>query len=318
MNTQTATVTPMPNTMAISAGVDTSSTALVLNADSMTHMMDFAKTMAASKITIPKHLQGSQGDCFAVVMQAMQWGMNPFAVAQKTHLVNGVLGYEAQLVIAVINARAPIVGRLKFDWSGDWTTVKAGSEDTKLGVTVSALMIGDTEPTTLTLTMAQVGKVRNSPLWVADPKQQLAYLGAKRFSRLHFPDVILGVYTPDELAEREPIDVTPIASQPQSKTAEIRDKVAARKQGQVIDQPVTTKQPANDVPALEKAVAAIEIANTVEELDAYGNTFGLLGLSEAERTQVGAAFRSKRAMLEEAEKKAADLADFDAGLNGED
>ncbi|SPX63869.1 Uncharacterised protein [Leclercia adecarboxylata] len=36
----------------------------------------------------------------AIIMQAMQWGMNPYAVAQKTHLVNGVLGYEAQLVNA--------------------------------------------------------------------------------------------------------------------------------------------------------------------------------------------------------------------------
>jgi hypothetical protein len=37
-------------------------------------------------------------------MQAAQWGMNPFAVAQKTHVVNGTLGYEAQLVNAVVSS----------------------------------------------------------------------------------------------------------------------------------------------------------------------------------------------------------------------
>jgi hypothetical protein len=60
--------------------------------------------------------------------------------------------------------------------------------------------------------MGQVGSVRNSPLWVSDPRQQLAYLAIKRWSRLYTPDVILGVYTPDEIVEREELDVTPVQS----------------------------------------------------------------------------------------------------------
>jgi hypothetical protein len=47
----------------------------------------------------------------------------PFAVAQKTHQINGVLGYEAQLVNAVITNRAPITGRLNFEWYGDWAKI---------------------------------------------------------------------------------------------------------------------------------------------------------------------------------------------------
>lgn len=49
--------------------------------------------------------------------------MNPFAVAQKTHLVNGVLGYEAQLVNAVITTCAPVVDRLHYEWFGEWEKV---------------------------------------------------------------------------------------------------------------------------------------------------------------------------------------------------
>jgi 3-hydroxymyristoyl/3-hydroxydecanoyl-(acyl carrier protein) dehydratase len=59
--------------------------------------------MADSKATVPAHLAGKPADCLAVTMQA-QWGMNPFAVAQKTHVVNGTLGYEAQLVNAVVSS----------------------------------------------------------------------------------------------------------------------------------------------------------------------------------------------------------------------
>lgn len=173
-----------------------------------------AQMMASGACTVPKHLQGNTGDCFAIVGQSLRWGMDPYAVAQKTHLVNGTLGYEAQLVIAVINNRAPITDRIKFDYFGDWSKVK-GKDDksTDIGVICRATFIGDDEPTELSLTMAQVGHVRNSPLWAADPRQQLAYLAAKRFSRLYCPDVILGVYTPDELAARDeaPRNVTPKA-----------------------------------------------------------------------------------------------------------
>ena len=173
-----------------------------------------AQMMASGACTVPKHLQGNTGDCFAIVGQSLRWGMDPYAVAQKTHLVNGTLGYEAQLVIAVINNRAPITDRIKFDYFGDWSKVK-GKDDksTDIGVICRATFIGDDEPTELSLTMAQVGHVRNSPLWAADPRQQLAYFAAKRFSRLYCPDVILGVYTPDELAAREeaPRNVTPKA-----------------------------------------------------------------------------------------------------------
>lgn len=204
MNTQTATVTAINPSLEIEANnapmVNVNNTsAMVLNGDSMDKMLKFSQLMATSKITIPKHLQGNAGDCFAIVMQAMQWGMNPFAVAQKTHLVNGILGYEAQLVNAVINSRAPITTRLGYEWFGDWSKVNGKTDNSNdIGVIVSATMKGESEPRTLSISMAQVGNVRNSPLWVNDPRQQLAYLATKRWSRLFCPDVILGVYTADE------------------------------------------------------------------------------------------------------------------------
>jgi hypothetical protein len=70
----------------------TSTSALVLDGDSLDKMMRLAEVMATGRATLPKHFNGNPADCLAVVMQSMQWKMNPFAVAQKTHLVNGVLG----------------------------------------------------------------------------------------------------------------------------------------------------------------------------------------------------------------------------------
>ena len=75
----------------------------------------FAQIMAQGNATVPKHLQGNQADCMAVAMQAAQWQMNPFAVAQKTHLINGVLGYEAQLVNAVISRSGVLASRFEYE-----------------------------------------------------------------------------------------------------------------------------------------------------------------------------------------------------------
>ena len=311
MNTQTATVTAINPALEIESTnaplVNVNNTsAMVLNGDSMEKMLKFSQMMATSKITIPKHLQGNAGDCFAIVMQAMQWGMNPFAVAQKTHLVNGVLGYEAQLVNAVINSRAPITTRLNYEWFGDWSKVNGKTSNADdVGVIVSATMKGETEPRTLSVSMAQVGNVRNSPLWVNDPRQQLAYLATKRWSRLYCPDVILGVYTADEFEDTEPKDVTPQPTT--SKTASIRDKVAAKKEAvkpkpQVIDAEPT---PPQDDAAFNDAMQSLEQSQTIDQLKAHGKKIAESGFTEAQIADLTVTYKFKLKELQ-------DIAAFEA------
>lgn len=226
-----------------------SATLLITQGDTFSRVMELAAVMAAGVATVPKHLQKNQADCAAVIMQALQWNMSPFAVAQKTHLINGVLGYEAQLVNAAITSIAPTKDRLNFEWFGDWSKIigkfKEIQSKTKvdddghpkkyrvpdwdisaekdLSVKVWATLRGEDKPRVLELFMTQA-RTRNSTLWVDDPKQQLAYLAIKRWSRLYCPDVILGVYTPDELeqSEREinpdytpPVDPDPPKEYPQ-------------------------------------------------------------------------------------------------------
>jgi len=193
-------------------GATVGTAAAIFSPEGMNQLVRFAELMAASKATVPAHLAGKPSDCLAVTMQAAQWGMNPFAVAQKTHVVNGTLGYEAQLVNAVVSSSNLLATRLNYRWDGDWTRVSGKTDKSpNLTVTVWATLKGESAPRELTISMAQAG-VRNSPLWEQDPRQQLAYLCVKRWARLHSPDVLLGVYTPDELQETAPRverDITP-------------------------------------------------------------------------------------------------------------
>ncbi|EHE1564769.1 recombinase RecT, partial [Salmonella enterica] len=219
----------MSNDIAITSqpGATVGTAAAIFSPEGMNQLVRFAELMACSKATVPAHLAGKPSDCLAVTMQAAQWGMNPFAVAQKTHVVNGTLGYEAQLVNAVVSSSNLLSTRLNYRWDGDWSKVNGKSDKSpSLTVTVSAVLKGEAEPRELTISMAQAG-VRNSPLWEQDPRQQLAYLCVKRWARLHAPDVLLGVYTPDELQEATPRverDITPPAATAQGINSLINSK----------------------------------------------------------------------------------------------
>lgn len=175
---------------------------LVMDDGAMQRIMSAAKLMASARVTIPKHLQESEGDCMAVIMQAAQWQMNPFAVAQKTHLVNGTLGYEAQLVHAVLQSTKAIRSTFAYEYNGTGTN---------LSCRVGAILRGDNEITWGEWLSSSSVTTKNSPLWKTNPEQQLGYLQVKNWARKYAPGAILGVYTIDELEDSQPMEknVTP-------------------------------------------------------------------------------------------------------------
>ncbi|WOE40107.1 RecT family recombinase [Acinetobacter chinensis] len=267
---------------------------IMMNPEIMDRFERIAGVMASSKFAVPKHLQGNTGDCLAIIMQSAQWQMDPFAVAQKTHQINGVLGYEAQLVNAVITNRAPVTGRLQFEWYGDWNKIN-GKEDKSWdkGIKVWATLKGETTPREIDISMGQVGIVRNSPLWVSDPRQQLAYLAIKRWSRLYTPDVILGVYTPDEIAEREEIDVTPVqATLPKHQGASaLKAQLAERneQQDKVID--LTHEFDTSEV------INKINSANDLETLKTSAESIPS-GLGEPAQTEIKNVYQTRKFYLQ--------------------
>lgn len=207
----------------------TSASALMLSDSSMDKLMRVAEMMASGRCTVPQHLQKSPGDCFAVAMQAAMWNMNPFAVAQKTHISqSGALGYEAQLVSAVITSSGAVEGDPTYEFIGDWSKVLGKVEERKsdkggkyyvatytradeagLGVICRLRLRGEKEPREMEVSMSQCYP-RFSTQWATDPKQQICYVAIRKWARRFKPGVILGVNTPEELAEILPRDMGPV------------------------------------------------------------------------------------------------------------
>ncbi|MEX3022685.1 recombinase RecT [Kluyvera sp. STS39-E] len=225
---------------------------ILTNGELFDRLRTLSTVMANSGAFVPSHFRDKPDACMAVVMQAARWGMDPFAVAQKTHIVgnSGVLGYEAQLVNAVITNMSPTKDRLHYEWFGKWENIVGrfvkktsgkGNEyiapgwdlkdEAGVGIRVWATMKGEDEPRELVLMLSQA-QVRNSTLWASDPRQQLAYLAVKRWARLYCPDVILGVYSADEVEEREEKVINPGAAQRMSVAEIAGDAVTTAHSGQ--------------------------------------------------------------------------------------
>jgi hypothetical protein len=186
------------NTIGIATGAGGSSIA----PQNLGEVVRFAEVMCKADIALPKHLRGNAGACMAVALQALEWCMSPFAVASKSYSVNGQIAYEAQLIMAVINTRSGIEGRLKFRFEGEGgerVCIAYGKLDGE-ELEVRSPKFKDITP-------------KNSPLWKSDPDQQHCYYTARAWGRRYTPEVILGVYDRDEVEQfrnsENARDVTP-------------------------------------------------------------------------------------------------------------
>jgi RecT family len=151
-----------------------------------------------------------------VIEQAMRWGMSPFAVAQCTSVIQGKLMFEGKLVSAALHTSGLLETRLREQFSGEGAT---------RAVTLSGTIRGETQPREIKVTLAEA-KTSNG-MWTKQPDQQLIYFATRAWARRHAPEVMLGVYSPEEFDEppkRDNFVGTTIEAQPESTEPE-----AARK-----------------------------------------------------------------------------------------
>jgi hypothetical protein len=157
---------------------------------SMGEVLEFAKLMSVSGICIRPIFRGNPGACLAITIQAMKWGADPFAVANKAFVVNDQLSYESQLINAVVNASPALAERLHATFSGD------GQQRQCL---IVGIIKGESEAREyLSPKIADITP-KNSPLWKTDPDQQLFYYSSRAWARRWVPEILLGIYAPDEL-----------------------------------------------------------------------------------------------------------------------
>lgn len=266
-------------------------TDLLVNGDTMTRIQQFAKIMSQGHVAVPEHLRNKPADCMAIAMQAAQWGMDPFKLAQKTFVIGGKLGYEAQMVNSLIARSGVLKRRFDYDFFGDWDkiigkfeikTSQKGNEyaapgwaikdEEGIGIKVIGHLKGEAEPRTIEVLLKQC-RPRNSTLWATDPQQQIIYAATQKWARRYVPDVVLGIYTEAdpyeepvtrEMGNLERVDEPSQAPpKPKSKAESAKEKARARSKPAVKEE--HTPSPA---PKLAEVTNAMNEAQDMGALDA--------------------------------------------------
>ena len=217
-------------------------------------LMDMANMMAGCGTMVRDFYRGSPGDCAALIMICQPYGFNPYQVSWKTYKASksadAPVSFEGQLVNAMLNMSAPVKGRLKYRYENE------GTEN--LTCTVTGIDKETGEEIIYTSPPVKQIPVKNSPLWKGDPQQQLGYYSARAWARRHFPELLLGVYTREEIEEAPSVrDVTP----PQATGGWAQQAREAR--GEVVQEP-ERDEPADDTAHSTDDIEDAQMADDVD------------------------------------------------------
>ena len=188
-----------------------------------------ATRLSRGHVAVPVHCRDKPGVVYALIMQALEWGMPAMSVINKSYVVNNKgterIAYEAQLIHAVVLKNARLIGRLRHRYEGD-------GDDRRC--IVWGTFEGEKSPHEYTSeTLGRLrenrgrnekGQVKGSPLWEDRPDVQLFYSTVVQWARINAPDVILGAYAPEELEDGSELkDVTPSVSDLQQRLRDARE-----------------------------------------------------------------------------------------------
>ena len=218
---------------------------LVYNPEALENLQTLAEVLCSQTGMVPEHLRESKGDMMAVIMQAGRWGLDPLMVAQSTFCLNGVIGYEAKLMQAIVKANGglwfsgehygaweKIVGNTltqkvtKKGKYGDYDVDKVlaawlPEDEINLGYVITG-HFPDGRIQELDVPLITC-KPRHSTNWVYDPQQQIHYAAVKRFVRRYAPELAIGVRDYDDvMSSNKEKEINPPKKPPQKPEKKIK------------------------------------------------------------------------------------------------
>jgi hypothetical protein len=215
-----------------------------------------AATLAKSML-LPTDLKGKPSDVLAIILTGAELGLAPMQAVRGIQVIKGKPSLSADLMAALCKRRRDVCEYL----TPVTLTAEKAVYETK--------RVGDPKPTTMEFTIqdAQRAGLAGSDTYRKFPQAMLKARCLSAICRAVYPDVCMGLYDPDEVANIDtPVlplvekDITPVdqpvrmvanANVEQPKTKALAEKVAARMQSKmtIIDLPPDPKpEPLPDDP----------------------------------------------------------------------
>ena len=184
---------------------------LWLDVSRFEHIWRVATCLAKTQL-VPQHFRGHPEDCFVICQLAFRLNVDPLMMLQKSYVIDGKAGIESQLAIAMINASMKIKGSIKYDLTGEGESLSCRATcETRDGESVSHTLHWRTVE-------SEGWLHKRGSKWKTDPEMMIQYRAAMRLVRLHFPEILMGMNSSEELIEMQSLDRPGITS-PERKQA---------------------------------------------------------------------------------------------------
>ena len=187
---------------------DNSQFATILDTGKFQQLWRFATAMSKTQF-IPETYQGHVEDCFIACHMALRLECDPVFFMQKSYVVHGKPGIEAQLCISLVNTSGLFADPLDYEIEGvdpskpDYrvraTAVRKSTGKTLLGPWIDWRLV-----------KAEGWYDKKGSKWQTMPAQMFIYRAATYFARAYCPERLMGMYTIEELheEERKPVEST--------------------------------------------------------------------------------------------------------------
>ena len=167
---------------------------------------------------VPMNFQGRSnfGNCVIALEMSKRLGMSVLAVMQGMYVVKGRPAWSAQFITSAINC-SKLFTRLQFETEGEGNNLRcrAWAFERATGKKLFGTWI------TMDMAQKEGWSTKEGSKWRTMPDQMIRYRAAAFFGRLYCPDILMGLYAPDEVEtfNSTPPAVVPIS--PQSVTANL-------------------------------------------------------------------------------------------------
>jgi len=162
-----------------------------MNTDIIAKADDLGPTalVAAASALAPDALRNRPQDALMVLMAGRELGFAPMQSLRLITVIKGKITLAADATVALVRKSGECV-----EWRCTETTATKATYVTKRK--------GDTEPTTLTWTIEQAQRAGlvSGTGWRSYPEAMLRARCAAALARIVYPDIVAGIYDPDELA----------------------------------------------------------------------------------------------------------------------
>jgi hypothetical protein len=254
---------------------------------SIDEALRLSKLLVASHL-LPKGVQTPEA-AFAIVLTGRELGLTAMQSLRSLHIIEGKPTMSADLVAALVKSRPEVCEYFRLVES----SAEAATYETKRK--------GEPSPTRMSFTMADATRagVTAKDNWRKYPSAMLRARCITALARAVYPDLVLGVYDPDELGGESapaaaPVTYEAVETRPAPKPAPVVEVVQQAP-------PAPPSQPRGTFAEL---LARVDAAASPAELNAIAkatqaaHVAGAIG--DEQRDTIAAAGRNRRKALAEA------------------